>query len=224
MNLAWVRERVSLAVRLARGDCGGTYAEAVLVVSSLVSGIAADLWPRAKDGVRFIETWVRYADPKLRATAVSVPMLIERLLQTGDDDLAKNLRPLHPDGSLPFAFWDSVVTGDAVDAEESVLFRIEPRLALATVRRWSYPVIFYRHFRNGYVHEYEATGVADEVVLSGTSGDITYQRWNSAPFLRINFSAEWLCRVALSIAEGAESDWNKRPLAQLDDWWAPTAT
>jgi hypothetical protein len=52
----WVRVRISLAKRLNPGGCGGSYGDAMLVLSALLSGRAADLWPgKGKDRRRFVE-------------------------------------------------------------------------------------------------------------------------------------------------------------------------
>ncbi len=53
---AWVQGRIALAERLNEGECGGSYGDAMLVLSALLSGRAADLWPgKGKDRRRFVE-------------------------------------------------------------------------------------------------------------------------------------------------------------------------
>ena len=70
MSNSWLKEwsdsKVDLALRLNSGECGGTYAEAVIILCSVLSGIAADVWPgRNKDRKRFVELLVKYSSDSL---------------------------------------------------------------------------------------------------------------------------------------------------------------
>jgi len=61
---------------LDQGQCNGSYPDACVLLSALISGIAADLWPgEGFDRRRFVELWARFADPKLQPTRISVPLL-----------------------------------------------------------------------------------------------------------------------------------------------------
>jgi hypothetical protein len=52
---AWVQERIAFAKRLNEGECGGHYGDAMLILSAVLSGLAADQWPgKWKDRRRFV--------------------------------------------------------------------------------------------------------------------------------------------------------------------------
>src|ERR687889_761799 len=84
----WIRGRISLAKRLDGGECGGSYGDAMLILSALLSGQAADMWPgTGKDRRRFIEVWSTLAAPDLNPNLVSVPLLLADLKRDGEQDL-----------------------------------------------------------------------------------------------------------------------------------------
>jgi len=52
----WSEQKILLAEKLNSGECGGSYAEAVIILCGVLSGIAADTWPGIrKDRKRFVE-------------------------------------------------------------------------------------------------------------------------------------------------------------------------
>src|SRR5512138_640924 len=72
----FVERKIVVAQALDRGECGGSYAEACIIMASVISGIASDLWPgKGLDRKRFVELWARYADPALSPNLISVPLL-----------------------------------------------------------------------------------------------------------------------------------------------------
>jgi hypothetical protein len=78
--------RVELAETLALEKCGGSYPDAILILSSVISGIASHLWPGKDriDNVRFVELWARGADPCLAPNKVSILLLAQDLANRGD--------------------------------------------------------------------------------------------------------------------------------------------
>ncbi|MGZ5456012.1 MAG: hypothetical protein ACXWLY_17820 [Thermoanaerobaculia bacterium] len=217
----WIERRIAVAERLAKGDCGGSYAEAFLILSALISGIAADLWPGERiDRVRFVELWARYSDPSLGANLVSVPLLIHALDEESSPDFADRLRAENSHYYMPRGFPDSiVVTGETVDLFDDDVRRILPELPLGKIREWSYGNVFYVHFRSGYVHEYQAGTHADEIVMSTTRSNVTYGNFFERPHRRINFEVGWIAAVARSIVERAAAEWGRRPVGRPNEWW-----
>lgn len=72
--LDFVERKIGTAVMLDDGQCNGSYSDACVLLSSLISGIAAELWPGdGIDRARFIELWIRYADPTLRRITLAYP-------------------------------------------------------------------------------------------------------------------------------------------------------
>jgi hypothetical protein len=217
----WIEGRVALAERLASGQCGGSSAEAILILSSLISGIAADLWPgKGIDRHRFVELWARYSHPELTANLISTPLLIHDLDTKKSHALSDRIRAIYAEMFSPRGLPDTrVVTGEDVDVFDDELQRILPEMQLPEIRQWSYPNVFYVHFRSSYVHEYQVGTHADAIVMSDTRSFITYGNFLPAPHRRINFDVGWLASVARSIVGRAEAEWNRRPIDLPARWW-----
>lgn len=217
----WVESRIDLALRLAAGDCGGSSAEAVLILSSLLSGVAADLWPGSRiDKHRFVELWSQYSDPAHCANLVSVPLLIDGLERRSKFDLSDRIRASNGHAFSPRGLPDTlVVTGEDVDLLESDLQEMLPELSLNDLRQYSYGVVFYVHFRSGYVHEYQAGSHADARVMSATRSNITYGNFLEPPHRRINFELSWVADVTRAVVKRADPEWDHRPLPLPAAWW-----
>ena len=126
----WIRGRISLAKRLDGGECGGSYGDAMLILSALLSGQAADLWPgKGKDRHRFVEAWSTLSAPDLTPNLVSVPLLLAGLKAEGEQELVEKVRRTNPDALAP---WNDslVVTGKRVDLPECQLEALDPRLTV----------------------------------------------------------------------------------------------
>jgi hypothetical protein len=217
----WGHRKIALAERLANGDCGGGYGEAILIISSLLSGMGVDLWPGdQRDRKRFVQLWSTYADPSLQPNRVSLPLLIDHFDARSEYSTADGLRNLRPGCFMPRGLPDVlVVTGDRVDLAELDISRVVP-IDLPTLRKFSYGSVFYEHFRSGYVHTYQVGSHGDEVVLSTTRGAITYTNSVKKPHRRINFDISWIAQVAKSIWASAENDFYARTaLPDPAEWW-----
>src|SRR4051812_45553630 len=91
----FVNDKLRVAEALAAGGCGGGYVDAVIIMASLVSAMASDLWPGTGiDRRRFVELWVRYGEPEARR--VSVPLLTQFLRDTGRSSEADMITASHP--------------------------------------------------------------------------------------------------------------------------------
>src|SRR5215211_6782357 len=91
-----VRERVAVAKRLNEGECGGFYGDAILILSAILSGLAADLWPgKGKDRKRFVELWATHARPDLNPNLISVPLLREDIQKSRDTALVNKLSAIY---------------------------------------------------------------------------------------------------------------------------------
>lgn len=213
----WTRRKCTLASRLASGECDGSYAEAVLILCSTISALAAEVWPGAgKDRVRFIEVMRQFARGDLGATRISVPLLAAALREKDD---TKNLQILE-DTLLPDSP-DLVITGDQVDVDELRMAEVCPSLTTPVIRSFSYAAILYREARSAYVHEFESGRRADAHAMSAAGrASVSYTNWVDDPDRRIHFGVEWLVEVALSIARSidAASVPSQRP-GDPATWW-----
>ena len=150
----YVDHKLDMARRLGSGECGGEYSDACVLISALLSGIAADLFPGiGMDRRRFVETWVRYGRADLRPSSISVPLLARRLRRKGKHAEAAAIEKLRPDSFGP-GYASKVLIGDQVDVPEDVVLGACPTLTQKDVRDRSYPVVFYEHVRSTLVHEF----------------------------------------------------------------------
>lgn len=220
-----------MARALARGECGGGYEDAILILSSVVSTFAAQFWPRMPDDVskkhavpdakRFVECWVTYADPTLTSTMISVPLLAEDLHERADTQSLDALKSMRPEllRYFPDKFDGAVHTGETADSHEREIVAHCPDLALNTIRRWSYPAVFYREVRSGYVHKLSPTKRASRFPGGSSGAAVTYLNSVQRPFRRIHFEIEWLCVVVEALAARAYSDWDRNGSRCALRWW-----
>jgi len=132
----------------------------MLVLSALLSGRAADLWPgKGKDRHRFVEAWSTLSDPGLSPNLISVPLLLADLKDIDERDLIEKVRGTNVE-ALVLHNDSLVLTSGRVDLPEEDLEALDTRLAVKRLRRFSYGSIFYEHVRSGYTHEYHTTDSA----------------------------------------------------------------
>lgn len=221
--LAHVQKRIELAKRLNEGECGGSYADAVLILSSTLSGIAADIWPgEGKDRNRFVELWANYAESALKPNLISVPLLLNQLEDRGDDDLAEKVRATRPGAFYPPGIPDAlplIVTGDHVDQSESELLALDPKLTASELRPFSYGNLFYKHVRSGYTHEGHTTDFASRYPMALEPVPVSYVNYVSRPHRRIYFSVDWVAELVESISASVEPLLLQQPLQEPKPWW-----
>jgi hypothetical protein len=129
----YISHRVTLAEALNGGKCGGDYSDACVILASVLSGISADLWPgKGIDRARFVETWVRYADPTLMPNRISLPLLVRRLKRKGDTSAVVAIKAAFPKA---FAAGNTsrVLTGE-MDLDEAKVQAVATGLDLKTSR------------------------------------------------------------------------------------------
>jgi hypothetical protein len=221
----WVQGRVAVALRLSEGQCGGTYAEAVLILSSILSGMAADLWPgKSKDRRRFVEMWAKYADPTLKPNLISIPLLINDLESKGLQDLATKLRAIYPPAFSPLSIADTlVITQKEVDRSEADLLNLDPRLTTKYLRRFSYGAVCYDHVRSGYTHEYHTTDFARGLPMAREPVPVSYVNTLEEPKRRIYFDITWVANIVVSASASVSAPLMALPTQEhfLDPkcWW-----
>jgi hypothetical protein len=216
----WVSEKVALATRLGSGECGGSYAEAVIVLCGVLSAMAAERWPgQFKDRKRFVELLYRYADADLNPTRIAVPLLIANLGATNRTSEQRILQEaLMPRSDT------RVIVGDEVDRSESEIVGLCSSLNAELLRRFCYATLLYEDIRSSYAHEYMPGPRTDSWGMGSThaQGRVSYtNRMNmgsSTVERLIYFNATWLANVALSVER------NIRPLVPdraFSQWWLP---
>src|SRR5690349_20693369 len=89
---------MAVAIALDRRECGGSYAEACMIVAAVISGLAADLWPGDRiDRKRFAELWARYGSGTATALHVSVPLLTQWLRSERRTAVAEAIESSRPE-------------------------------------------------------------------------------------------------------------------------------
>lgn len=224
--LQFVERKIGTAIRLDEGDCDGSYSDGCVLLSALISGIAADLWPGDDriDRARFIELWACYSDPHLQPTLVSVPLLRRFLRRGGRWPEVKVLEDARPD---MFGLGNSclVLRGAEVDMTEADLLRLPIHLTPKEARQYSYPAIFYKHVRSNLAHEYKLSDDAASHFMTRLEANVSYVNRHDteeAELSRrlIHFHMGWLARITRSIASKvAEFMDNYQTLPRPDRWW-----
>ncbi len=217
----YVDHKLDMARRLGSGECGGDYSDACVLISALLSGISADLWPgTGMDRHRFVETWVRYARPNLRHSIVSVPLLVRRLRRKNRLVEASAVEALRPDAFGPGRA-TKILVGDEVDLPEDVVLNASPLLTLKDVRERSYPAVFYEHVRSALVHEFHLDNRASGVPMTDREVAVSYVNvvQDGKNQRRIHFHLGWLLDLARSVGDRARVDLKGRPLALPMSWW-----
>jgi len=140
----FLQARIDLARRLASGEAGGTYADAVLVATSVLSACAALRWPGNRiDKKRFVELLVRDSPVRFCTSWVSVPALInDGLVHEADSPYGI------PGNSC------RIYTGSEIDLSIVSAKHTYPQVPLGKLKECCYASLLYTKLRCGYVHEY----------------------------------------------------------------------
>ena len=217
----FVTAKCEIALALNQGAAGGTYDEAAILISSVLTALAAVLWPgRGNDRARFIELLVRIAPSVPSFTTISVPLLIQHLESSGHNSEANVLKD-----RLTLFEPSLVVTGPQVDRDEDEILSISPNISVKMVRRYSYACQLYEELRSPYAHEYRPGDNAESRPMTIRPNQAVSYFNSLVPVInrvrrkRIHFHIEWLAAVALGIAKKIDSEEIYEPLADPSSWW-----
>jgi hypothetical protein len=214
MYAEWASKKCEIALRLASGECGGSYEEAVIILCAAISGLAAQVWPGdGKDRVRFVEVLKEFAPAEIAVTQISVPILVDVLRHaeppTACEGLEKSLVDFGP---------TRVLTGQEVDKSEAEILAACGTVSTKEIRGCSYAALLYREIRCPYAHEYRAGSRADPSPMSGASGSlVSYVNWVHT-CRHIHFHVELIAQLVLAIATGIDGTTTPRQ-AEPQQWW-----
>lgn len=217
----YLQDRLAFARRVGEGVCGGSYGDAILILSAILSSLAADLWPgeRKKDRLRFVEIWAIYSPPELTPNLISVPLLLDSLEKKGHHDLVEKVCGTHPQAFPPHKEDKMVVTGEDVDKTEDDLLALDPELATKRLREFSYGNVFYRHVRSGYTHSYHTTEYASSVPIADETRSVSYINRHDLSYRPIYFSMSWLADLIESVLVRVMALGGNQPLPDPQTWW-----
>lgn len=211
----WVEKKTNIALRLNGGECGGSYGESVIILCTVLSALAAEVWPgERKDRARFVELLKGFAPTEFEVAKISIPLLVAFL----------NNKPSNKESELiRKAFLDCcpslVLTGDSIDKSETEIMTLCNTLELKDLRYHSYANLLYTEVRSGYAHEYKTGKFADPWPMTQEEASISYVNWACKPDRHIHFHIGWIAKIALSIAEAVDKIGNTLPINDPQSWW-----
>jgi len=221
MSNSWLKEwadtKVDLALRLNNGECGGSYAESVIILCSVLSGIAADIWPgRMQDRKRFVELLIKYTGVALNCQKVSVPLLVGAVRNSGDIQLADRVKRNY----LPVSD-TRVITGDDVDKTIDELKAAYPSIDTMILKKNSYACVLYEEVRSGYVHEYRPGERSDSWSMGASRQDspISYINRIDKPDRLIYFNVLWLADIVGEIVDTLSISDHLPVFTTYNSWW-----
>lgn len=216
----WVIEKCQIATALARGEAGGTYSEAAILVCAALSALAAEVWPgRNIDRARFIELLVRIGPTPCIPKVISVPLFIRHVERT-----SKSSAKLLSDTFLPLN-GSRIVTSLDVDKTEGEVLSLCSGFTSTDIRKFSYACLLYKEVRSAYAHAYRPGDKAD-------SGSMTMSKDQSVSYVNrlptpsipetgqlIHFHIDWLAKLAIDIARNIDVDRATLPRQAPASWW-----
>ena len=212
----WVGGKQALAARLQSGEAGGGYSEAVLILSAVISALAAEAWPGEDkiDRKRFNEILAKHTPANLNATCISVPLLIGSLRKSG------NIADANKAAEALVCYDDTrVLTGSDVDRSEDEIRALLPQLDLLRIRKCSYANLLYEEVRSPYVHGYRPGKRADSHPMTSRDADVSYTNWMDNPDRSIHFHGDWISLLALPIAQALDASEKNLPFSRPIKWW-----
>jgi len=201
---AFVTDKIDVALEIAAGSCGGGYTESAIILAALSSGISADIWPgESFDRKRFVELWATFADARLGALKISVPLLTQTLRTQDDSTTAEVIEAARPRMFGP-GYSTRVLIGAEVDMSEAEVVKVASGLEVSFVRSFSYAALFYKHVRCGLVHEFRVGESATWNPMTMRDAHVSYSNRGSASSLYssrrlIHFQVAWVAEVIRSI-------------------------
>ena len=218
--LAWSQRRSRLIAGLARGELGGTYADACVLAATAFSEIASTLWPGDDriDRNRFVETWHEYTQREINRNLISVPVLIESHEKNGKPQDAMRLKDNNP-MAHDFDNLKRIVTWKDVDLSEQDIHKICPALEFKFIRSHSYANLFYREVRSPYTHTSLIGEYASNFSMSQVESGVSYENNMHAPHRRIHFEVDWLIQVLNLIVQNLACDFLESPRTRPAQWW-----
>ena len=211
----WTQRKCEIAHRLENGEAGGSYGDAVIILCSTISALAANAWPGERiDRARFVELLKNFAPTGFDSTVISIPLLIEDLNKGGRDE----------GNIIKREFCDyspaQVLVGTEVDKTEKDILGFCNTLTLKYIRDHSYANLLYSEVRCPYTHEFKPGKRADSGPLTRRENvGISYGNWIDEYEKHIHYPLDWISNIAISIAQDLDKMSDSLPLAQPHNWW-----
>lgn len=211
----WVDQKISIAQKLYKGECGASYPEAVIISCSIISGIASEIWKGDRiDRKRFVELLVRYCAAELNTKNISIPLFVWNLKKTGNVSRATAFKNTILEKDVT-----RVLTDNDIDLTEEEVIQICPEISLREIRKFSYANLLYQQLRSGYIHEYRTNDFVHSLPMTTRKANISYVNVMDQPYRSICFHFEWLIELIKSILNKVQPIWDTLPLEEPQKWW-----
>jgi len=208
-----VNKKISIAKKLNNGEIGGSYFEAILIVSSILSATASILWPGENiDRKRFVELLIRYNQTDDDFSNISLPILNESRILTKEQE-HKILKEYNTKS------FSQIFTGNEIDIPEHIICALCPDIDLKKLREYSYANIFYKYIRSTIVHEYSVSPFASTHPMTQRNTFVSYNNNLNHPYRRICFHFNNIINVTESIATEIALIIDNTPLNKPKEWW-----
>ena len=221
---SWMQGKKEIAQALAQGECGGTYAEAAIILCAGISAMASFCWPRRdNDKARFIEVIVTFCSKTIDPTIISVPLLADK------SELWRRRLPI-----TSKSYWLTVKHDLPEDRVASMCAGLSADLK-KEIRQYSYAALLYKELRCNFMHEYRVgarASVSDAArsVFKVGATDISYVYPVEDPGVptqrRIHFPLDWIVEIAASVAKGIDNECKRQKKCVFEDlklktikWW-----
>ena len=211
----WTQKKNDIALKLADGECGGSYGEAVIILCAVLSALSAEVWPgRQIDRMRFVELLKEFAPLDLNVIRISIPLLVAYLRTSGRKADSEVIRKTFLD-YVP----SRILVGDEVDRSETEVLKVCSSLTAKELREHSYGNLLYGEIRSGYAHEYRPGKRADSWPMATEKAVISYINWVDDPDRHIHFHVSWISKLTLTTAEAIDAAAAALPRTLPSQWW-----
>ena len=212
-----VIHKIGIAKKLNAGEIGGSYSEALLIISSILSATASIIWPGDRiDRRRFVELLVTHNTTDYNLSKVSIPLLSKSNILTKEQENIIFEEYRKKSHSI-------IITGEDIDMDEHIVTTLCPDIELKIIREFSYANIFYKELRSSIVHEYHVSDYASDYPQTKRNTFVSYNNHLEYPFRRICFHFNPLKvvteSIAYNVAELVEQIRNSSPEETSRAWW-----
>ena len=218
MESAWWRrftERKIRATACLIENCQGTYGDVVLILSAVLSAMAAECWPgKGIDKRRFIQLLTDY-DPC--TMLISIPRLRSYLISVDAHDQDALVR----DNFMKDIHEGQIIRGPDVDQKEATITTlVKIEIPLAKLREYSYASLIYKEVRSSYAHEYKIGNQADLIrMTSSESPDVSYVNMEGRTNRLIHFPLDMIANVTRNCASCMDRLDGNLPREWPATWW-----
>jgi hypothetical protein len=212
----WASRKATIAEHLNRGECGGSYAEAIIVLCSAISAMASEVWPGSNiDRKRFVQFVIEFSNQSSVPATISMPLLVGHLRDDGNRVDSEKL-------NKAFVNFDPsrIVIDRDVDRNEDEVLVLCPGLSRSYLRRFSYANILYERVRSPFVHEYHpGERTTSWPMTEQRDACVSYVNWVYHPDRHIFIHADWLVALTRELGVNAEHEAKSFSRQSPTTWW-----